>query len=119
MKFGDTLNNVLTEIRVRGRLPVGIPVSQLQTQLLQCKIVMEQVLNEKYKGVYFKIDVSEYFNLIIIRVATVDDGLDTEANYTQLCKDFKDLFTECGIRINVAIFLGNIEKDDYFYSITY
>ena len=119
MKMEYVLNKVLDEIRNKGRLPVDIPLNQLQTQLLHCKIVIEQIMTEKCKGVYFTTDVSEYFNLIVIRIATANDSIDEEAKYTQMCKDFKDLFTECGIAINVAMLLGNIKNDEYFYSINY
>ena len=76
-------------------------------------------MTEKCKGRYFTTDVSEYFNLIVIRVETALDNIEEEAMYTQMCRDFKDLFPECGIEINIAMFLGNIKNDNYFYSVNY
>lgn len=119
MKMEYSLNKILDEIRNKGRLPINIPLCQLQTNLIHCKMVIEHIMTEKYKGRYFTTDVSEYFNLIVIRVETALDNIEEEAMYTQMCRDFKDLFTECGIEINIAMFLGNIKNDNYFYSVNY
>ena len=119
MKMEYGLNKILDEIRNKGRLPIDIPLYQLQTNLLHCKMVIEHIMSEKCKGRRFTTDVSEYFNLIVIRVETVLNSIEEEATYTQMCKDFKDLFTECGIEINLAMFLGNIKDDNYFYNVNY
>lgn len=119
MKMEYGLNKILDEIRNKGRLPINIPLCQLQTNLLQCKLVIDHIMTEKCKGRYFTTDVSEYFNLIVIRVETAKDTIEEEALYTQMCKDFKDIFTDCGIPINIAIFLGDIKNDNYFYNTNY
>ena len=119
MKMEYGLNKILDEIRNKGRLPINIPLPQLQANLLHCKMVIEHIMTEKCKGRCFTTDVSEYFNLIVVRVETALDSIEEEAMYTQMCKDFKDLFTECGIEINLAIFLGNVKEDDYFYNVNY
>ena len=119
MKMEHGLNKILDEIINKGRLPIDIPLHQLQTNLLHCKMVVDHILSEKCKGRKFTTDTSEYFNLIVIRIETINNTIDEEVKYTQMCKDFKDLFTECGIKINLAIFLGNIHDDNYFYNVNF
>ena len=119
MKMEYGLNKILDEIRNKGRLPINTPLCQLQTNLIHCKMVIEHIMTEKCKGRYFTTDVSEYFNLIVIRVETALNSIEEEAMYTQMCRDFKYLFTECGIELNLAMFIGNIKNDNYFYSVNY
>lgn len=119
MKMECGLNKILDEIRNKGKLPINMPLCQLQTNLLHCKTVVDHILSEKCKGRYFTTDVSEYFNLIVIRIEMSNTTIDEEAKYAQICKDFKDLFTECGIEVNLALFLGDVKGDNYFFHINY
>ncbi len=117
MKLEEHMETIYNNIDVKK--VKGTSYQILQENLLKAKTIVDFVLSHKCKNRRYKTDVSEYFNLIIIRVDSYMTGITEEGNFAIMCKDFKELFMESGVEINIAILLGSIDKNDYYFSIYY
>lgn len=108
----ETIYNNIDIKKVRGN-----SYQILHDNLMKAKTIVDFVLSHKCKNKRYKTDVSEYFSLIIIRIDSCLMTIPEEGTYAILCKDFKELFLESGVEINIAILLGSIDKNDYYFSI--
>ena len=118
-----TLNAILTETRDLlenyDKIPSDKSYRIVQENLRKCKIVVDHIMEEKCDGNLYLVDISEYFNWIIIRVNSTRFNIEDEILYTDMCKKFKELFIENDLDINITMVLGSLKRDRYFYSITY
>ena len=120
MKMNMIMDELMAKISSKQLIPMNKPYQYIQDNLYKCKIVIEHILQQKYKDVMYSVDVSEYFNLIVIRMANEDNNFNKDNEYIKLCKDFKELFTESGLYdINVALLTGNINENNYRLSVLY
>ena len=120
MKMNNVMDELMTKIISKQLIPMNKPYQYIQDNLYKCKIVVEHILQQKYKGTMYCVDVSEYFNLIVIRMSNDNNNFNKDNEYIKLCKDFKELFTESGLYdINVALLSGNISKNDYRVNVLY
>lgn len=122
-RYNMTLNEILSETRdlleKYDKIPRDKSYRDIQENLRKCKIVVEHILKEKCKDDMFLVDISEYFNWIIVRVNSTRFDVEDEILYNDIIKKFKELFIENNLDINISIVLGSIKRDRYFYSMTY
>ena len=120
MKMNTIIDELMNEISSKQLIPMNKPYQYIQDNLYKCKIVIEHILQQKYKDTMYCVDVSEYFNLIVIRMSNDNNNFNKDNEYIKLCKDFKELFIESGLYdINIALLSGNLTKNDYRISVLY
>ena len=114
MKLTEALDVILLDIKDKNLTAKNVHYSTIQVNLRNAKIVSEFVLREKLKRRKFIVDVSEYFNLLIIQIESMKDS-PKELDFIVLCKELKTLFVEGHMDINVALLLGDIGSNDFHY----
>ena len=119
MKLNDMLKDTQEQLKRFDCIPKSSSYREVQENLRKCEIVVDHILREKLKGQLYFIDVSEYFNLIIVRVDSGKPSIDDMDQLDKYCKDFKQLFSENDVNINITFLLGNVKKDKYYYTTTY
>lgn len=118
MDMNNAVDIILDKIKKNGLIPNNKPYNVIQDNLSKCTMVVNHILSMTCDLMY-KVDVSEYFNLVMIRIDTQDFGPEACVHYINTCKKFKETFTESGIEVNVAIMLGDIGKNEYVVSTLY
>ena len=119
MKLNDILKDTQEQLKRFDCIPKSSAYREVQENLRKCEIVVDHILREKLKGCLYFTDVSEYFNQIIVRVDSGKPSIDDMNQLDKYCKDFKQLFLENNININITFLLGNVKKDKYYYITTY
>ena len=115
-----TLNEILTETRDLlenyNKIPRDKSYRIIQENL---RIVVDHIMEETCNEKLYLVDISEYFNWILVRVDSTKFDIEDEILYTDICKKFKELFIENDLDIDITILLGIVKKDEYYYTITY
>ena len=114
MKMNSVIDKVLEKITKNNLNLDHANYSMVQDNLYKCKSVIEFILGEISKDEPYKIDVTEYFNLIVIRMnkkgfLSYKDSKD----YYDIFKKFQSLFKESGIQINLVILVGDLKLNNY------
>lgn len=114
MKMNDIMDRVLDRIQENDLNMDRAQYSTVQNNLRSCVYIIEFILDELYKGDLYKIDTSEFFNLIVIRMnkigkITYNDSM----NYYDTTKKFQELFEESGINVNLVMFVGDVGTNNY------
>jgi hypothetical protein len=114
MKMSDIMDRVLDRIQENDLSTDRAQYSTVQNNLSACVQVIEFILNELYKGEMYKIDTSEFFNLVVIRMNNLEKiTYDDSMNYYDTTKKFQELFKESGINVNLVMFVGNMFTNNY------
>lgn len=119
MRMNNVIDDISRHIREKGLLPINKPYSLIQENLGKCKLVVEHILKQKCENVMYKVDTSEYFNLVVIRIDCNEINYNNSLYYMDICKKFKETFTESGVEVNVALFLGDLDSNNYKFSMLY
>lgn len=119
MRLNEMISDTQSYLEYNERIPKEMPYRIIQENLRKCEVVVDHILREKCHRLIYFVDVSEYFNHLIVRVDTGRPSIDDLNQFDNYCKEFKELFLENGIDINISFVLGNVKRDKYFYSTTY
>lgn len=114
MKMSDIMDRVLDRIKETDSTTDYAHYSIVQNNLRACNQIIEYILDELYKGESYKIDTSEFFNLIVIRMHKLEKITYKDSmNYYDTTKKFQELFKESGIHVNLVMFIGDINTNNY------
>ena len=114
MKMNDVIDKVLERITKNNKNLDHANYSMVQDNLYKCRSVIEFILGEISKDEPYKIDVTEFFNLIVIRMNKKGNiSYKDSKEYYDIFKKFKAVFNESGIQINLVILVGDLGMNNY------